>query len=127
MNIVFFDGVCRFCNGFVDFLMKRDKKGLLCFSPLQGRTIQTSLAACYANEKTIVFVRDKQIYVRSRAVIESIAMLGGFYRIVKVFLVIPTGLRDGVYRFVARHRYQWFGKRESCRVPTKEEEKHFLE
>jgi predicted DCC family thiol-disulfide oxidoreductase YuxK len=127
LNIVFFDGVCGLCNRFVDFLLERDVHERLYFSPLQGKAIQESAAAALFNSDTIVFVKEDKVFTRSRAVIESIAMLGGFWVLMKLFLLIPGRVRDFAYCFIAKRRYRWFGKKQSCRIPSPKERKYFLE
>lgn len=127
MDIVFFDGVCGLCNQFVSFLIRYDKKRRLVFSPLQGMTIQKTKAASFANEQTIVFLKGDLMFVKSKAAIEAVATLGGIWTLCKVFLFVPRFIRDFIYSWIARHRYQWFGKKEACRIPTLEEKPHFLE
>ncbi|MES2200517.1 MAG: DCC1-like thiol-disulfide oxidoreductase family protein [Chlamydiota bacterium] len=127
MKIVFFDGVCGLCNRFVDFLLRHDKKKRLMFSPLQGVAIQKTKAASFANEQTLVFFKNDLIFVRSRAALEAIATLGGIWRLSKIFLIVPRAIRDGIYILIAKHRYQWFGKKDACRVPTPNEKSRFLE
>lgn len=127
MDIVFFDGLCSLCNGFVDFLIRHDKRRKLFFSPLQGKTIRKTKAAPLAGEQTIIFLKGDEIFARSKAAIECIASLGGGWVLVKVFLVIPVFIRDGVYRFIAKNRYEWFGKKDSCRILKEEEKPYFLE
>lgn len=127
MEIVFFDGVCGLCNHFVNFLLRHDRKRKLTFSPLQGKTIQKTKAASFANEQTIVFLQGDLLLVKSRAAIEVIAALGGVWKLSKILLIVPCFIRDFVYSLIAKHRYQWFGKTDVCRLPTSEEKPYFLE
>lgn len=126
-RVVFFDGMCALCNGFVDFLLRHDKKHRLLFSPLQGSFIQGTVANRFSQENTLVFLQKEQVFMRSSAVLRSVAALGGLWKGVLIFLVIPRRVRDAVYSLIARNRYRWFGKRESCRLPTFEEKRFFLE
>ena len=127
MEIVFFDGVCGLCNHFVNFLIRYDKKKKFFFSPLDGITIQKTKAASFASEQTMVFLKGNRMFTKSRGALEAIAALGGFFSVAKVFLLVPPFIRDFIYSQVAKHRYQWFGKKEECRIPTSEEKPNFLE
>jgi predicted DCC family thiol-disulfide oxidoreductase YuxK len=122
--LVFFDGACGLCNGFVDFLVSRDKEGALRFASLQGQT-----AASYTNLPAVdsVIVDDgSRLLVRSDAAIAAVAQLGGVWRAVTLLRVIPRGLRDGLYDAVARNRHRWSGRRRACRVATEAERSWFL-
>lgn len=127
MDIVFFDGVCGLCDHFVDFIIRHDRKRKLFFSPLQGKTIQKTKAAGLANEQTIIFLKGDDMFTKSKAAIEIVASLGGVWMISKIFLLVPGFIRDFIYSFIAKHRYQCFGKKNSCRVPAPEEKSYFLE
>lgn len=122
--IVFFDGVCHLCNGFIDFLLKMDKHKKLYFSPLQGEAYK-SLKAHNKDVDSIVFKQD-QIYLKSDAVIKIFMHLGGLWAVAAVFLVLPKSFRDFFYDIVANNRYGWFGKRNECRLPSAEERERFL-
>jgi len=127
MDIVFFDGVCGLCNGFVDFLSRFDKHKKLRYSPLQGTYIQTTKAAPFVTEGTLIFMQGDKIYLGSAAVIRSIADLGGFWKAFIVLLIFPPFIGNFFYRLIAKHRYVWFGKKETCRVPTESEKPYFLD
>lgn len=127
-SIVFFDGVCNLCNGFVDFLVRHDHKHVLRFASLQGK-IALELLGPGAGEKlaSVVFYKNGSTSTESSAVIQILSQLGGPWRALLILSVIPSFLRDPIYRFVARNRYRWFGKRETCRLPSPEESALFLE
>ena len=124
-NIVFFDGYCGLCNGFINMLIKINSKKKLLFSPLQGETAKKiqGLTLC---EDSIVFYSKRRCFLRSNAVLEILFSLGGFWRFVLIFKIIPRFIRDFVYRVVAKNRYHWFGKTTSCRIPTEAEKQFFL-
>lgn len=125
--VVFFDGYCGICNGFVDRLLVWDKKRLLRYSPLQGTTAEALLPAQLREDLgTIVFAVGDDQYIRSTAALRTLMMLGGAWKLLGVFLLVPPFLRNAVYDLIARNRYQWFGKRDACRIPSPEERALFL-
>jgi len=129
-TIVFFDGVCNLCNRFVDFLIRHDSHHRLYFASLQsprGQAARTRVGDSGADPESIVLRHHGNTYVRSGAAIRTIALLGGGWRLYRVLLVIPSPIRDVVYRLVARYRYPWFGRRDTCRVPSPAERSRFLE
>lgn len=126
--IVYFDGYCNVCNRFIDFLIRRDRKRRLKYAPLQGRTAEKNLPAQYTSQATTMLFQDgDKLYVESSAAIRTIAALGGVFSLMSIFLLVPAFVRDGVYRWVANHRYLWFGKRDTCRIATPEERTQFLD
>jgi predicted DCC family thiol-disulfide oxidoreductase YuxK len=129
-SIVLFDGVCNLCNGWVNFLIKQDKKRVLKYGSLQSTSAKTLLSAHGLNPvilNSIVFIRNEKAYTLSSAVLEICRTLGGYWRLIYIFKIIPSFLRDGIYRIVAKNRYQWFGMRNHCRLPTAEEQSLFME
>ncbi len=121
-NIVFFDGVCGLCNFFVDFLLKEDPEDVLIFSPLQGETAQTYIPNIdSSNLTTVVFYTADKTYTKSDAVIEILKSIGGIWKLVVVLKVIPKPVLDAGYTFIATHRFEWFGQKETCRMPTPKE------
>jgi predicted DCC family thiol-disulfide oxidoreductase YuxK len=125
--VVYFDGVCGLCNRFVDFLLEHDPSRRLRFAPIQGPTAASRLPGTATEPPaTIVLEEDGRFWYRSAAVLRILHHLGGGWRLTAVARVIPRPLRDLVYDWIARHRYRWFGKRDSCRMPTPEERELFL-
>ena len=127
--IVYFDGYCNLCNRFVDFLIRHDRRARLRFASLQSRTAERRVPARYTSQYTTMVFQDAtdRIYVESGAAIRAIGALGGPYAGMYAFLAVPPFIRDRVYRWVADHRYLWFGKRETCRLPTPGERARFLD
>jgi predicted DCC family thiol-disulfide oxidoreductase YuxK len=128
-TIVFFDGVCKFCNGVVNFLLDHDKLERLVFATLQGaayQEFQKSHTTLPADISSIVVVSAGNVYVRSAAALRVAWLLGGIWRVFVVFWIVPSGVRDAVYDIVARNRYAWFGKTDACRTPTPHERTRFL-
>lgn len=127
-QIIFFDGVCVLCNGFVDFVLSRDSERIFKFAPLQGETAKRTLPENFTKDmSTVVLWSQGQIFQRSDAALMILAQLGGIYSLARIFWIVPQALRDLCYRLVAGQRYHWFGKRDSCRLPTQEERSMFLD
>lgn len=127
--IVFFDGVCSLCNGFVDFLVSADHGRLrLHIASLQGATAKERLPPEFSAQlASIVYWEEGKISTESTAVLRIWKHLGFPWTLFYVFILVPEFLRNWVYRFIAKHRYKWFGKRESCRLPTASERVYFLD
>jgi len=126
--IIFFDGVCNLCNGFVDFLIKRNKQNLFKFASLQGSTAKSYLDESTLNElKTVVVYYDGKILKKSDAILIIFKKLGPFWCLLYLFKPIPRFLRDLIYDFIAQNRYRLFGKKDTCRLPTEQEKSYFLD
>jgi predicted DCC family thiol-disulfide oxidoreductase YuxK len=129
-GIVFYDGVCGLCHRWVRFVLKRDSRGTLRFAPLQGETARQRHDLPKELRTVVVVLQSdrapERIYYRSEASLRLLDHLGGFWRIVSWLRVIPRPLRDGIYDLIARRRYRWFGKFESCPVPPPEWRERFL-
>lgn len=127
--IIFFDGECNLCNGFIDWLIRLDKKKRrFQFASLQGQTaIKLGLSVSGDKASVIVYKQD-QFYHATDAIVQIGLTLGGVHALgARVFALIPRHLRESLYFFVARNRYRVFGKRDSCRLPTPEEKAYFLD
>lgn len=127
--VVFFDGVCNLCNGSVNFLIDRDARGRLLFAPLQGPTFRQVREAHPELEElgSIVLLDEAGVHLKSKAALRILTALGGVWRLASILYLVPRPLRDLLYDFVAKRRYRWFGKSESCRIPTPELRARFLE
>jgi predicted DCC family thiol-disulfide oxidoreductase YuxK len=128
-HLVLFDGVCNLCNGFVQFLIRQDKQGLLTFGSLQGLQAQQLLAQNGIDNylASIVYLRKGKAYKRSSAALYILKDLGSWWWITQIFWIIPKPLRDICYDWVGRNRYRWFGKKQNCMVPSPELKNRFLE
>lgn len=127
-NVLYFDGYCNLCNGAVDFLIRRDRKGRLKFASLQGETAARRLPADLVQNLGTMVLQEQNgtLYTESGAALRAAASLGGVYALARLLFLIPAFLRNPVYRLIARNRYRWFGKRDTCRLPTAEERARFL-
>lgn len=127
--LVLFDGVCNLCNGAVNFIIDRDPAGYFRFAPLQSETAREHLkgtSVSSENLDTIVLMEGGTTYVRSSAALRIARRLTAPWPLLSLFLAVPRPLRDAVYRQIATHRYDWFGRRDHCRLPTPELKNRFL-
>lgn len=122
-RIIFFDGVCVLCNGFADWVLKNDTTGVYKLAAIQGETAKRVLGeqAKDPMEWSIILKDETGISTRSKAILKILYGLGGVGKLAAIFLVLPAWLRDAVYKFVARNRYRWFGKKDNCRISTQKE------
>jgi predicted DCC family thiol-disulfide oxidoreductase YuxK len=129
-RLVLFDGVCNFCNFWIQFALKHDKKGKLKFGSLQGTTAQQILPQYNIDPAvltSVIFIEDGTAYRESTAALKVCKFLDGGWKLLYVFIIIPAFLRDGLYKWIGRNRYKWFGKQESCMLPTLEQRARFVE
>ncbi|QDQ74856.1 thiol-disulfide oxidoreductase DCC family protein [Pseudoluteimonas lycopersici] len=127
--MVVFDGVCVACNRSVDFLLRRDRAKRYSFAAMQspaGHALMAAHGIDPANPASFLLLEGGRAFRDSEAVLRVLSGLGGAWRCARFALFVPRAWRDAVYRGIARHRYRWFGRREACRVPTREEAGRFL-
>ncbi len=125
--VIFFDGVCGLCNGFVDFVIKHDKKNIFLFSPLQSEFAAKSLPTKFTQDlETVVLLNQQEIKFKAPAVIEICRNLGSFWTLAIIFKIVPNVILNIFYDLVSKYRYLIFGKKETCRIPSKEERDRFV-
>lgn len=123
-----FDGVCNFCNRMVNFAIRNDPKAKLRFAPLQSAAGQ-ALKEQYGvspDADTIVFIENGKSYTYARAAIRVCRYLRWPARMLYMFVVVPRFISQPVYKWIARNRYKWFGKKDTCMIPTPEVRSRFL-
>jgi predicted DCC family thiol-disulfide oxidoreductase YuxK len=141
-NLVLYDGVCGLCNRMVRFLLRIDRRNVLSFAPLQGQTaarlcerhgipLATAGDGASTGLETIVYVRNfglkrERAYLRSDAVLRALGDVGSLWWLLSLLRVVPRFLRDPVYDWVARNRYRWFGKHDTCPLPPPQQRARFL-
>lgn len=129
-RVIFFDGECSLCSGWVDFVMKRDPAARFRFASLQSETAREYLPPELTDEgkldTVVLWQSDGTILLRSTAALEVVGQLPFPWPLCRLFKWVPTFIRDAVYRQISKNRYEWFGKRDSCRIPTPEERARFL-
>jgi predicted DCC family thiol-disulfide oxidoreductase YuxK len=126
--IVLFDGVCNFCNGWVNFVIARDRSKYFKFAPMQSDIGQELRAKCGVSEEvdSIILIEDDTAYVHSTAALRILRRLGGIWPIFYGLMIVPKPIRDFFYKLFARNRYRLFGKKDVCMVPTPEVRERFL-
>jgi predicted DCC family thiol-disulfide oxidoreductase YuxK len=128
-SIVLFDGVCNFCNGAVNFIIKHDGKKRFKFAPLQSEVGQR-LRATYAigdDIDSIVLIEDEKAYLHSTAGLRIARGLGGILSLGYAAIVVPAFIRDFLYREFAKRRYRLFGRQDACMMPTPDVRDRFLD
>jgi predicted DCC family thiol-disulfide oxidoreductase YuxK len=127
-SVLLFDGVCNLCNASVDFIMRSERDTQLKFASLQSDYGQSVLESqkLDAVPDSLVYYNGKEVFFKSSAAFKITQHLKWPYNWLSVFGVLPTPLRDLIYDWIARNRYRWFGKKETCRLPNAEEQERFL-
>ncbi len=125
--VLFFDGVCGLCNGVVDFVLRFDSSGQIRFSPLQSDYAKANLPVeLTQNLSTLVVLKQNQIFTQSEAVFLIAQQMGGIFRLILIFKILPLSLSNQIYGWISQSRYQIFGKKDSCRLPSPSEKSRFL-
>jgi predicted DCC family thiol-disulfide oxidoreductase YuxK len=127
-SIVLFDGVCNFCNGTVNFIIRHDRNGRFKFAPLQsgaGRELRAKYNI-NANVDSIVLIENDDAFIRSTAALRIARGLGFPWSVAYLFIMLPAAIRDWFYELFAKHRYRLFGRKDACMVPTPEVRERFL-
>lgn len=130
-QIILFDGVCNLCNGLVQWVIKRDRHDIFRFAPIQGKVGERLIREYNIDPSitdSIILIRPSNGYtLKSSAVLRIGRALGGIYKALIIFHILPSFLRDKIYDWVAKNRYKWYGKRDQCMIPTPELKAKFLE
>jgi predicted DCC family thiol-disulfide oxidoreductase YuxK len=116
--VILFDGECALCNWWVDFVLRVDRNRRFRFRTLQPEDLPDA--------DSVALQTGDEVYFRSEAVLRILTGLGFPYSLAAALRIFPRGLRDLVYNWVARNRYRWFGRRDTCRIPTPEERSRFV-
>lgn len=128
-TLILFDGVCNFCNSSVQFIIKRDPSRIFKFASLQSEMGRKRLQQVGLSEdiESIVLIIDDKYYIKSSAALQICRRLNGAWKLFYILRVVPVPVRDYFYNFIAKNRYKWFGKKESCMLPTPEIRDRFLD
>jgi predicted DCC family thiol-disulfide oxidoreductase YuxK len=125
-----FDGVCHLCNSSVQFVLKRDKRNVVHFGALQADVSQKLIASIgYTGSLPdgVVLIDNGKIYFESDAALRVLKYLGGFWSVMSYLRFIPRFVRQVVYRVIAKNRYKWFGKYDTCTIPEKGWRSRFID
>ncbi len=129
-QVILFDGLCNLCNGAVTKIIRLDKKNVFLFCSLQseaGKKILSHIKVDASKIDSIILYEPGIAYhIKSSAALEIMNTLGGIWKLSKIFLILPTPIRNLLYDFIAKNRYRWFGKKEQCMIPTPELKSKFL-
>ncbi|MBN6889495.1 putative DCC family thiol-disulfide oxidoreductase YuxK [Cytobacillus horneckiae] len=128
-KVILFDGVCNFCDRSVQFIIKRDHQAVFQFASLQSESGKKLLKKHGVPEDTdsFIFVDGEKYYDRSSAALHVFKHLPGGWKLLYGLIVLPKPIRDAFYQLIAKNRYKWFGRKESCMLPTPDERKRFLD
>ena len=128
--IVLFDGVCNLCNSIVQFIIRHDKKERFLFASLQSeksKEILSNFNFTQSDIETIILLEENKLYFVSTAALKIVRHLNFLCSLLYIFIIIPKPLRNYVYRIIAKNRYKWFGKKDSCMVPSHELKNRFID
>ena len=128
-RVILFDGVCNLCNKSVQFVIKRDKEKKFRFASLQsefGQKILKQSNLPLDKFNSFILLDNGRIYTRSTGALKMLAQLKG-WKWAGALKFIPPFIRDGVYNLISKYRYNWFGKKDECMIPTPELRDRFLD
>jgi predicted DCC family thiol-disulfide oxidoreductase YuxK len=129
-KVVLFDGVCNLCNSGVQFIIRHDARRQFLFGSLQGEAGQAYLKKFNLPADSLhsfILIEGEQVYTHSTAALRVLKHLGGGWKLFYGLIIIPKFARDGMYNFIARNRYKWFGKKEACWIPQPGLQSRFLD
>jgi predicted DCC family thiol-disulfide oxidoreductase YuxK len=128
--IILFDGVCNFCNSSVNFVIDRDKKSVIKFAALQsdaGQQLLQQFNLSTSEFNSFIFIEAGKVYTSSTAALKVSKYLTALWPLLYGFIIVPKFIRDGIYKWIAKNRYKWFGKKDQCMIPAPEVRSRFLQ
>lgn len=128
-KIILFDGVCNLCNRSVNFIISKDKKDVFRFATLQseiGLSLMSQHGINTTKTDSVILIDTNEYHERSSAILQIVKNLSGGYALLYFFIIVPKCIRDWGYDYIAKNRYKWYGKKDSCMVPTPELVSKFL-
>lgn len=130
-KVILFDGVCNLCNDSVIKVIKKDKKNVFLFTALQseiGQKIIENIGIDTSKiDSIILYEPNGDFYIKSSAALRVMNEFSGLWKLTQIFRILPAAFNNIFYDFVARNRYRWFGKKDSCMIPTPELKAKFLD
>ncbi|MEP7376563.1 MAG: thiol-disulfide oxidoreductase DCC family protein [Chitinophagaceae bacterium] len=126
--VVLFDGVCNYCNAMVNFSIRNDKKAVIKFAPLQSETGRKLKEKYQINPEidSVILIDQEKVYTYSNAALRITKYLRWPSKALYAFVIVPKFIRQPFYKWVAKNRYKWFGKRDTCMIPSPEVRARFL-
>lgn len=128
-SIILFDGVCNLCNGAVQFVIKHDKQKHFMFASLQSDAGQQLLKQHQLPQQSFnsfILIENNKAFIKSTAALMVAKQLNGIIKLLYGFIILPPFIRNAVYNFIAKNRYKWFGKKDTCMMPTQDLTSRFL-
>ena len=128
-KIILFDGVCNLCNRSVNFIISKDSKDIFRFATLQsdiGMSLMSQHGINTTKTDSVILIDTNEYHERSSAILQIVKDLSGGYALLYFFIIVPKCIRDWGYDYIAKNRYKWYGKKDSCMVPTPELVSKFL-
>ncbi len=128
-SIILFDGVCNLCNGAVQFVIKHDKQKHFMFASLQsdaGQQLLKQHQLPQQNFNSFILIENNKAFIKSTAALMVAKQLSGIIKLLYGFIIVPPFIRNSVYNFIAKNRYKWFGKKDTCMMPTQNLTSRFL-
>ena len=123
--IIFYDGLCGLCDKSVQFVLKHDKHKRFLFCALQSSLAHEILGNQHTTDSFVLW-QNNQAYFKSTAALRTLKILGGAWVVFYVLILVPSTIRHGVYDFIARNRYKWFGKFDACKIPNAATKERFI-
>jgi predicted DCC family thiol-disulfide oxidoreductase YuxK len=127
--IILFDGVCNFCNSSVNFVINHDSKNHFMFAALQsskGRELMEKVGANSTTLDTLVLIENNKVFCKSSAALRIARRMNKLYPLLYIGMIVPKFIRDNIYDYFAKRRYKWFGKQETCMIPSEETMNRFI-
>lgn len=128
-KIIVFDGVCILCNGFVQWIIEHDRNKQFFFSTAQSNFIQNlnkKIAFPMSAMDSVIYLRNGIVHTESKAIFMILKDLGGWWKMLALFRVIPSFISNFFYRIIAKKRYALFGKKNECMIPSKDINSRFI-
>ena len=130
-QLILFDGVCNLCNTSVQFVINHDKKDKFMFAALQSNVgkqiINQFKLDTSKTDSILLYSKENGLKIKSSAALQVAKHLGFPLNLLSVFFIVPVGIRNWIYDYVAKNRYKWYGKKDECMIPTEELKSKFLE
>lgn len=129
-NVIFFDDLCVLCSRSVRFIYRNDRRKHFYFASLDSETfrkIDVQQSKTKPQSDSVILYSGKKFFYKSGAALRIALRLRFPYPLLAIFFIVPPFLRNGIYDWIARNRYQWFGKLDACFIPEKGLKEHYLE